>query len=112
MQARFYSPCKCGNCCVPGCKCVKMLQSYIQCSGFGSPCSQLRCLGSLVGKSTTCKADGRGFESHIMRHPIFLSKTTVSGESLCCCCVVALPFSASLGVVVHAQYLVWGLVSC
>ena len=26
--------------------------------------------------------------------------------------VVALPFSASLGVIVHAQYLVWGLVSC
>ena len=47
---------------------------------------------------------------------IFLSKMTVSGK-LCCvampfCCVVALPFSASLGVIVHAQYLVWGLVSC
>ena len=43
---------------------------------------------------------------------------TVLGE-LCCvalpfCCVVvvvALPFSASLEAMVHAQYLVWGLVS-
>ena len=82
MQAKFYySNCKCGNC-VPGCKCVKMVQSYIQCSGFGPPCSQLSYLGSLVGKSATWKADGHGFESHT-RQPIFLSKTTVSGE-LCC----------------------------
>ena len=31
---------------------------------------------------------------------------------LCCDCTrVALPFSASLEMIVHAQYLVWGLVS-
>ena len=41
---------------------------------------------------------------------------TVSGELCCvalpfCCVVVALPFSASLEAIVHAQYLVWGLVS-
>ena len=29
-----YACCKCGNCCVPGCKCVKAIL-YIQCSGFG-----------------------------------------------------------------------------
>ena len=53
-------------------------------------------------------ADGCGFESH-PRQPIFL---TVSGE-LCCvalpfCCVVvvALPFSASLGVIVHVHHFV------
>ena len=42
--------------------------------------------------------------------------TYVSGELCCvalpfCYVVVALPLSASLGVIVHAQYLVWGLVS-
>ena len=36
---------------------------------------------------------------------------------MCCvpmpfCYVVAFPFSASLRVIVHAQFLVWGLVSC
>ena len=71
--------------------------------------SQLSCLGSLVGKSITWRADGRGFESH-PRQPIFL---TVSGK-LCCvalpfCCVVvvvvALPFSASHGVIVHYCWL-------
>ena len=68
--------------------------------------SQLSCLGSLVGKSVPWKADGRGFKSH-PRQQIFLWKMTVLGE-LCCvalpfCCVVvvALTFSASLGVIVH-----------
>ena len=68
-------------------------------------------------KSITWKADGRGFESH-MRQPIFLGKMfQASYMQLCCvalpfcCVVVALLFSASLGVIVHAQYLVWGLVS-
>ena len=42
--------------------------------------------------------DGLGFESHL-RQPIFLLKITLSGK-LCC---VALPFSASLGVIVHVS---------
>ena len=77
---------------------------------------QLRCLGSIVGKSVAWRADGRGFESH-PRQSIFLGKVTVS-DVLCCvalpfCCavVVAVPFSASLGVIVHAQswFGVWHL---
>ena len=64
----------------------------------------LKCLSSLVGKSAAWRADGRGFESH-PRQPVFLSKMTISGE-LCCvalpfCCVIVVPFSASLGVIVH-----------
>ena len=71
--------------------------------------SQLSCLGSSVGKSITWKADGHGFESH-PKQPIFLLKMTVLGELCCvalpfCCVVVALPLSASLGVVVHATVL-------
>ena len=44
--------------------------------------SQLSCLGSLVGKSVTWKANGRGFESH-PRQPIFFSCVVF------CCIVVA-----------------------
>ena len=69
------------------------------CTGF--ELSQLSYLSSLVSKSVTWKADGRGFESH-PRQPIFLWKMTVSGDLCCialpfCCVVVALPFSSSLG---------------
>ena len=59
--------------------------------------------------------DGCGFESDL-RQPIFLLKMPVSDELCCvalpfyCVVVVALPFLASLGMIVHAQYLVWGLV--
>ena len=69
-------------------------------TGFG------RCLGSLVSKSVAWRANGRGLESHL-RQPIFLCKMTVLGElccvalSFCCVVVVALPFSASLEVIVH-----------
>ena len=64
--------------------------------------SQPSCLGSLVSKNIAWKADGRGFESHL-RQPIFLCFGQVV---LCCfafllCCFVALPFSASLGVIAH-----------
>ena len=79
--------------------------------GFES--SQLSFLGSLVGKSIIAwGADGRGFESHL-RKPIFLLKMTVSGKLCCvalpfhCVVVVALPFSASLGVIVHVQGKAW-----
>ena len=70
------------------------------------PTSQLSCLGSLVAKSVAWKANGHGFESH----PNFSFKNDCIAMPFCC--VVALPFSASLGVIVHAQYLVWGLVFC
>ena len=68
--------------------------------------TQLSCLSSLVSKSIVWKADGCGFESHL-RQPIFFGKITVLGE-LCCVTllfcyvvVVALPFSASLEVIVY-----------
>ena len=52
--------------------------------------SQLSCLGSLVGKSVTWRADGRGFESQL-RQPIFLRKMTrVSCVVLLCLSVVLL----------------------
>ena len=57
-------------------------------------------------KSVAWKADGCGFESHL-RQPIFYLKNDF--DELCCvalpfCCVVvvALPFSASPGVLVRA----------
>ena len=89
---------------------VHVCVCHVACALYtGFEPSQLSCLGSLVGKSVAWRADGRGFESH-PKQPIFLWKMTVLGE-LCCvalpfCCVfvvVALPFSASLWLIVHVH---------
>ena len=50
----------------------------------------------------TWKADGRGFKSH-PRQPIFLFGRVCCVALPFCCVVVALPFSASLRVIVHVH---------
>ena len=76
---------------------------YIQDS---SPTTWAALVRSLVGNNVAWKADGRGFESHL-RQPFFLY--CIGRVVLCCfafllcCCCVALPFSASLQVIVHVH---------
>ena len=84
---------------------VNHKRSLTHCPSSASRCSSLH-----------MHADGRGFEPH-PRQPIFLWKMTFRRAVLCflafllcyCCCLAFL--SISLEVIVHAQYLVWGLVS-
>ena len=72
--------------------------------------SQLSCLGSLVGESVTWRADSYGFEfeSHL-RQPIFLRKNDCFGRVVlfCFAFLLCLPFSASLGVIVHVDEYWW-----